>query len=116
MPFSLKREKYKQGTRDVAVFIDKGVSDNYLELKEFNNWIHSDQSKTKIKIGKDYDFYYTKKIKIPVNKENVLKYFGQTIIYGVILSILVMLIGLFFAPDIFKLMGSTTNVINLGLK
>jgi len=50
------------------------------------------------------------------NKENVLKYFGQTIIYGVILSILVMLIGLFFAPDIFKLMGSTTNVINLGLK
>ncbi len=50
------------------------------------------------------------------NKENVLKYFGQTIIYGVILSVLVMLIGLFFAPDIFKLMGSTTNVINLGLK
>ena len=50
------------------------------------------------------------------NKENVLKYFGQTIVYGVILSIVVTLIGLIFAPDIFKLMGSTINVINLGLK
>ena len=50
------------------------------------------------------------------NKENVLKYFGQTIIYGFILSILVTFIGLIFASDIFSLMGSSTKVINLGLK
>ena len=50
------------------------------------------------------------------NKNNVLRYFGQTIIYGIILSILVTLIGLFFAADIFSLMGSTHKVINLGLK
>ena len=73
VPFSLERDKYKQGTRDVAIFIDKGVSDNFLDLTDFNNWIHSDQSKTKINIGKDYDFFYTKKIKIPVNKKNVLQ-------------------------------------------
>jgi len=50
------------------------------------------------------------------NKENVLKYFGQTIIYGFILSLFVTFIGLIFASDIFSLMGSSTKVINLGLK
>ena len=50
------------------------------------------------------------------NKENVLKYFGQTIVYGFLLSILVTFIGLFFATDIFALMGSSREVIKLGLK
>ena len=50
------------------------------------------------------------------NKENVLRYFGQTIIYGIILSILVTIVGLLFASEIFALMGSTNKVINLGLK
>ena len=36
VPFSLTRDKYKQGTRDVAVFIDKGVSDKALNLNDFN--------------------------------------------------------------------------------
>tara|TARA_B100001250_G_scaffold400494_2_gene411113 strand:- start:2961 stop:5963 length:3003 start_codon:yes stop_codon:yes gene_type:complete len=73
VPFSLTREKYKQGTRDVAVFIDKGV-DRRLDLNDFNRWIHSDRSETKINFGtKNYDYFYTKKISIPVNKENVIK-------------------------------------------
>ena len=50
------------------------------------------------------------------NKENVLRYFGQTIVYGVLLSIIVTLIGLFFATNIFSLMGSSLKVINLGLE
>ena len=50
------------------------------------------------------------------NKENVLIYFGQTIIYGFLLSFFVTLTGLFFASDIFSLMGSSNEVINLGLK
>ena len=50
------------------------------------------------------------------NRENILRYFGQTIIYGFILSILVTIVGLLFASEIFALMGSTNNVINLGLK
>ena len=49
------------------------------------------------------------------NKENVLKFFGQTIIYGIILSAVVTNIGLSFASNIFELMGSSANVINLGL-
>ena len=50
------------------------------------------------------------------NRENILRYFGQTIIYGIILSVLVMIVGLLFASEIFALMGSTIKVINLGLK
>ena len=50
------------------------------------------------------------------NSENILRYFGQTIIYGIILSILVTIVGLLFASEIFALMGSTSKVINLGLK
>ena len=50
------------------------------------------------------------------NKENVLIYFAQTIIYGIILSIIITLIGLYFAADIFAIMGSTREVISLGLQ
>ena len=50
------------------------------------------------------------------NKENILNYFGQTIIYGIILSIIITFIGLYFASDIFAIMGSTSEVINLGLE
>ena len=50
------------------------------------------------------------------DKTNILNYFGQTIIYGIILSFIVTFIGLFFASNIFSLMGSTIEVINLGLK
>ena len=71
VPFSLTRDQYKQGTRDVAIFIDKGASDRRLDLKDFNKWIKSDRQETKINIGKDYDFFYTKKIRIPVNKNNI---------------------------------------------
>jgi len=49
------------------------------------------------------------------NKENVLKFFGQTIVYGIILSTVVTIIGLSFASNIFELMGSSVKVINLGL-
>jgi len=41
------------------------------------------------------------------NKENVLIYFAQTIIYGIILSIIITLIGLYYAADIFAMMGSS---------
>ena len=73
VPFSLTRDKYKQGTRDVAIFIDKGV-DKRLDLDDFNRWIHSDRSETKINFGKDYDYFYTQKISIPVNRDNVIKH------------------------------------------
>ena len=75
VPFSLNKNKYKQGTRDVAIYLEKGeASQKRLELTDFNKWIKSDRKETKIDFGKDYDYYYTKKIRIPVNKENIKHY------------------------------------------
>jgi len=50
------------------------------------------------------------------NKNNVLIYFGQTIIFGIILSAIITFIGLYYASDIFFLMGSTNEVVDLGLQ
>jgi len=50
------------------------------------------------------------------NKKNVLIYFAQTIIFGIILSALITFIGLYYASDIFLLMGSSDEVVNLGLQ
>ena len=50
------------------------------------------------------------------NKKNVLIYFGQTITFGVILSIIITFIGLYYAADIFVMMGSTQEVVSLGLQ
>ena len=50
------------------------------------------------------------------NKKNILNYFGQTIIYGIILSIIITFIGLYFSSNIFAIMGSTSEVISLGLE
>ena len=50
------------------------------------------------------------------NKENILKYFAHTIIFAIIVSMLITIIGLVFSPGLFALMGSVDEVIVLGLK
>ena len=50
------------------------------------------------------------------SKEKVLSYFSHTIIYGILVSILVTFLGLKFSENVFSLMGSTNEVILLGLK
>ena len=50
------------------------------------------------------------------NKENILKYFAHTIIFAIIVSLLITIIGLVFSPGLFALMGSADEVIVLGLK
>jgi len=49
------------------------------------------------------------------NKSKIHGYFAHTIIYGIITSIVITLIGLLFAPYLFELMGSEREVIQLGL-
>ena len=50
------------------------------------------------------------------NKEKVLGYFANTIIYAFLISILITIIGLVFSPSLFALMGSDDEVILLSLK
>ena len=50
------------------------------------------------------------------NKKNILTYFSQTFIFGIILSAFITFIGFYFAADIFRMMGSNDEVVNLGLQ
>ena len=50
------------------------------------------------------------------SRERVLSYFSHTIIYGILVSILVTFLGLKFSSNVFLLMGSSNEVILLGLK
>ncbi len=49
------------------------------------------------------------------NKSNSIYYFTHLIYFGIILSLIITLLGLKYADDVFLLMGSTKEVINLGL-
>ena len=50
------------------------------------------------------------------NEKNSLYYFSHIILFGILISILIAFIGLNYSDDIFKLMGSSEYVINLGLQ
>tara|TARA_Y100001970_G_scaffold292066_1_gene431756 strand:- start:870 stop:2225 length:1356 start_codon:yes stop_codon:yes gene_type:complete len=50
------------------------------------------------------------------NEKNSIYYFSQTIIFAIIISIVITFLGLSFSDNIFKLMGSTEYVTNLGLQ
>lgn len=50
------------------------------------------------------------------NEKNVLSYFGNVIIYAVIISFIVSLLGFTFGEKVFLLMNSSNEVTGLGLK
>ena len=72
VPFTMPNKLYRQGTRDVAIFQDAGISDQRWEVSKMNQWIQSDGPRTKIQMGKEYVYFPTKKLSIPVNKEQVI--------------------------------------------
>ncbi|MBT8236349.1 MAG: DUF2723 domain-containing protein, partial [Bacteroidia bacterium] len=86
IPSQLTHELYRYGNRDVIYY--QGITDKRWDIKDFMNWIQSDNPQTKFKyiLGKqdidisdlpestlDIVYYPTNKIRVPVNKENVLK-------------------------------------------
>ena len=50
------------------------------------------------------------------NEKNVLSYFGNVIIYAIIISVVVSILGFSFGEDIFLLMNSSQQVTILGLE
>ena len=48
------------------------------------------------------------------NKKNILYYFSHIIIYGFIISIIITFLGLSYSEKVFYLMGSSSEVANLG--
>ncbi len=72
VPFTMPHKLYRQGTRDVAIFQDAGISDQRWDVAQMNDWIQSDGPRTKVQMGKEYVYFPTKKLRIPVDKEKVL--------------------------------------------
>jgi len=48
------------------------------------------------------------------NKKNILYYFSHIIIYGLIISVVITFLGLNYSEKVFLLMGSSSEVTNLG--
>ncbi|WP_097046516.1 DUF2723 domain-containing protein [Flagellimonas pacifica] len=86
IPSQLTHDKYRYGSRDAVYY--QGVTENRWNIKDFINWIGSDKPQTKYKYllekqGADISevpegtlniiYYPTNKIRIPVNKKNVLE-------------------------------------------
>ncbi len=85
IPSQLTHDLYRYGNRDVIYY--QGITENRWDVKDFINWVGSDKPQTKFryileKQGADLSaysentlnlvYYPTNKIRIPVNKENVL--------------------------------------------
>ncbi|MCL6274842.1 DUF2723 domain-containing protein [Muricauda sp. 2012CJ35-5] len=85
IPSQLTHDKYRYGSRDAVYY--QGITDNRWDIKDFINWIGSDKPQTKYrylleKQGADISvvpegtlniiYYPTNKIRVPVNKQNVL--------------------------------------------
>ncbi|MGW9685249.1 glycosyltransferase family 117 protein [Flagellimonas sp. 2504JD1-5] len=86
IPSQLTHDKYRYGSRDAVYY--QGITDNRWSIKDFVNWIGSDKPQTKYqylleKQGADISqvpegtlniiYYPTNKIRVPVNKKNVLE-------------------------------------------
>ena len=86
IPSQLTHDNYKWGSRDAIYY--QGISQKRWKIKDFMNWIGSDKPQTKFKYilqkrgddiseypesNLDIVYYPTNKIRIPVNKKNVLE-------------------------------------------
>jgi hypothetical protein len=86
IPSQLTHDLYRYGNRDV-IYLQK-ITDNRWDIRDFMNWIGSDKPETKLRYylernGADLSqypestldlvYYPTDKIRVPVNRENVLK-------------------------------------------
>lgn len=94
IPSQLTHLKYRQGSRDYITYqnideiYNKKISESRWDIKAFIDWVDSDEPRTKLRSifeatpeldasrypenTLDMVFYPTHKIRIPVNKENVL--------------------------------------------
>ncbi len=79
IPSQLTHDKFKYGTLDVAYYFEElfpHLKDTVLDITSFMNWIESDKDFTYFDLdddGRPEKVLPTNKIRIPVNKEAVLK-------------------------------------------
>jgi len=77
IPGQLVHDDYKTGSLDVAYHIaNPAFKDTVMDIRAFMNWIASDDSRTFLDLDEDgfpEKYYPTNKIRIPIDKEAVLR-------------------------------------------
>lgn len=78
IPSQMEHEQYKYGYLDVAYHMPDTTliaKDSFMYIKDFMNWMQSDNDRTFVNFDEDHreKVYPTNKLRLPVNKEMVLK-------------------------------------------
>jgi hypothetical protein len=72
VPFSLRKDQYRQGTRDAVLIQDRGVS-GFITVKELIDFVASDDKSNQVDInGKFYSYFPTKNMRVPVDSATVV--------------------------------------------
>ncbi|MDQ3046463.1 MAG: DUF2723 domain-containing protein, partial [Bacteroidota bacterium] len=72
VPFSLRQDQYRQGTRDQIIFQDRQLKGHY-SVKELMAFVKSDKKTDQLKFGEKYYSYFpTKNMRIPVDSATVV--------------------------------------------
>jgi hypothetical protein len=74
IPSQLTHDKYVYGKRDAIIYDEK--TKGIISIKDLMDWIASDDKRKQVQLQNEHweHSFPSKKIRIPVNKENVLKY------------------------------------------
>jgi len=74
VPFSFTEDKYTEGTRDWVPFFDRKIN-GYISVKELIDFVASDDPNKQVEMqdGKMHNYFPTKKMRIPVDKQTVLQ-------------------------------------------
>jgi tetratricopeptide (TPR) repeat protein len=73
VPFSLKKDQYRQGTRDVVLFHDRGIKGN-ISVKELMEFVRSEDKANKLEVqsGTFYNYFPTRNMSVPVDSATVV--------------------------------------------
>ncbi|RDI15808.1 DUF2723 domain-containing protein [Flavobacterium sp. AG291] len=73
MPISFQTSQYKQGTRDYSLYVPE--TENRWPLSNFIDFLKSDDERVKKELNNGHfvNYYPTNKVRIPVNKEEIIK-------------------------------------------
>jgi hypothetical protein len=76
VPFSLTKEQYRQGTRDIVLFSDfQGRKvEGFINVKDLMNFVKSDDVDHKVQVSKEtwYNYFPTKNMSVPVDSATVV--------------------------------------------
>lgn len=76
VPFSLRRDQYRQGTRDVVLFHDYHETkvQGFIPVKDLMNFVKMDDKDHTVQVAKEtyYNYFPTKNMRVPVDSATVV--------------------------------------------